>query len=753
MQAPADQANRNRRAHSHKSFVCLPAILLWVITGASPAITQTQTDAVPGGSDVSVTFGGSGFYPPFHFVGTDGNADGFDVSIFNRIAELNSWRTDYRLEDWQVIQQALSTGSVDVVPMFVSTERQARYLFSDPVHVEYHLLFGPSDSEAYTSLSALTSERVAAEGGAYATEELLKTNSSVTIVDASSEADALTLVELGHADLALLPSEIGRYTLRTRALDNLAALSPPLLPVTYAFAVSPQRPEILNAVNSGIAQLQRLGELESLRNQWLYEVADNSRERALLIVSWTLPLLLALIAAALLMFRFYRLRMAELRAHIAERSSHQTLHPAHDKTNPNHSLTGLPDRKQFQHQLDYEITVARHRRSQCSYAVVSLLNLEALQDAFDDEAGDELIRKFAAAIPDSWKEHCAHLNAGMFGFIFNNTHDATQDLNSLIIHLSQSVNIRDLNIHPQLCAGLATYPDDANTATELMHKAKMAMNQAKRVGANVLLYDPGMKPDPRRIEIISDLRLALSQRQLQWAVQPQFNVSDGRIYGAEILVRWNHHKHGWLPPGDFITWAEEAGLISQISDQVIDETASLFELMSAHNDPFYLSINLSAKDLGDDDLVESLISKIRGSKAGYLTLEVTETALMTNKKEALRNIDRLKMADFRVALDDYGTGYASMEYLQSFNFDEIKIDRRFINNMETIERDRKLTQASIELGHQLCATVVAEGVENTRTAAMLIDMGCDVLQGYQIGRPVLLGDFQHIRQSWRQVPL
>lgn len=720
---------------------------------ASPVLAQVDSpDAAA--EDARVIFGGSGFYPPFHFTNDQGLADGFDVSIFNRIAGQNSWNTDYRLDDWQTVQQALGNGEVDVVPMFVSAERQALYLFSDPVHVEYHLLFGPATSDAYASLAALSTQRVAAEGGAYATSELLKTNPDVVIVSAASEAEALTLVDLGQADLALLPSEIGRYTLRTRQLDHLAALSPPLLPVTYAFAINPARPELLAAVNAGIERLQRQGELESLRNRWLYADSDDSRERALLIVSWTLPLLLVLAAAGLLIVRFYRHRLDEVHAQILNRRPTSPNHQSRPGINTStHALTGLPDRKHLLHQLDYEITVARHQRRKRGFAIISLLNLDALQDAFDDEAGDELIKQFSAAIPQEWASNCAYLGPGVFGFIVKDTHNIEQTINALIIQLGKSVMIRDLSIHPQLCAGLAVYPDQATTAADLMHKAKMAMNQAKRSGACLLMYCPDMKPDPRRIQVISDLRHALTQRQLQWAVQPQFNVSDSCVYGAELLARWNHHKHGWLPPADFIVWAEEAGLISQVSDQVIQETAALFELMASHQDPFYLSINLSANDLGDDALVESLISKIRGRKASHLTLEVTETALMMNKKAALRNIDRLKLADFRVALDDYGTGYASMEYLQSFNFDEIKIDRRFVNNMTTITRDRKLTQACIELGHQLGAKVVAEGVENPETAAMLIDMGCDVLQGYQIGEPVLLGDFYNIRQTWRQVTL
>lgn len=703
-----------------------------------------------------VTFGGSGFYPPFHFYNDNGDADGFDVSIFNRVAQLNGWQTAFRLEDWQTVQQALSAGEIDIVPMFVSAERQTRFLFSNPLHLEYHLLFGPATSKAYESVSALTTERVAAEGGAYATAELLKTNPLITVVNAESESGALTMVDQGLADLALLPAEIGRYTLRTRQLDHLVALSPPLLPVTYAFAINPARPELVPLVNASIEQLQRQGLLASLRNQWLFADPHDARERALLIVSWTLPLLLALAAGVLLIIKFYRLRLEEMQAHMLDQDvlTHaESLADSSAQSITGQTRSGLSNRKQIQHQLDYEITVAKHQRSTRAFAIISLLNLEALQDAFDEEAGDELIQSLELLIPDDWRAHCGNLSNGVFGFMLENAENAEHTVHTLLQQLTQSVLIRDMRIHPQLCAGLALYPDHANVATELIHKARMAMNQAKRAGHNLLMYHADIKPDPRRIPVVADLRMALAQHRLQWAIQPQFKVEEERIYGAEVLARWHHHQHGWLPPGEFIVWAEEAGLISKVTDLVIDQTASLFAAISALHDDFYLSINLSAYDLGNDLLIDSLINRIQKEHARNLTVEVTETALMRDKKAALRNIDRLKAAHFRVALDDFGTGYASLEYLQSFNFDEIKIDRRFINNMTSVERDRKLTRASIELGHQLGSTVVAEGVENHQTAAMLIDMGCDVLQGFQIGEPELLGDFNSIRQAWRQVTL
>lgn len=223
--------------------------------------------------EASIVFGGSGYYPPFHFSDPSGTATGYDVEVF-RASVPPEWSLQFSFGDWDLVQAQLATGEIDVVPMFVSPERQALYLFSDAINIEYHLLFGRPDSPGHRSLATIGGYCVAMEGGAYAREQLRSLAPDAQVVDAASEADALHMVISGGADLALLPATIARYTIEQEQLEGLQIVSPLLLPVTYAFAVSPVRPDLLRTLNEGILALQRSGELQLLRERWLEPGAD-----------------------------------------------------------------------------------------------------------------------------------------------------------------------------------------------------------------------------------------------------------------------------------------------------------------------------------------------------------------------------------------------------------------------------------------------------------------------------------------------
>jgi EAL domain-containing protein (putative c-di-GMP-specific phosphodiesterase class I) len=202
-----------------------------------------------------------------------------------------------------------------------------------------------------------------------------------------------------------------------------------------------------------------------------------------------------------------------------------------------------------------------------------------------------------------------------------------------------------------------------------------------------------------------------------------------------------------LAPDDFVVWAEQMGNVSEITRAGIAYACRVLSASAEH----CVSLNLSANDLADTAMVELIIASA-GADLNKLTLEITETALMHDVDRVQQNVNLLKRAGAKLSLDDYGTGYSSLEYLKAFSFDEIKIDRMFVNDMTRIDRNLKLTRASIELGHNLGARVVAEGVEDQETADRLIEMGCDILQGYFIGRPQIpdsVADYLHTADSFR----
>ncbi len=511
-----------------------------------------------------IAFGGSNYYPPFHFQDASGTATGFDVEVL-RAAVAEDAELRFVFGDWTQIQDQLAAGTLDVVPMFVSPEREALYLFTDPINIEYHLLYGRADAPSHRNLGSIGGYRVAMERGAYAREQLRSLAPDAQIVEAENEAQALRLVASGDADLALLPSTIARYTMEQEQLEGLQALSPLLLPVTYAFAVAPVRPALVEQLNEGILQLQRSGELQRLRERWLEPGAEPPRDRlfwAIAAVGW--------LSLGLALWLWWRRRH------------------------------GAPE-------------------------------------VFDTES---------------------------------------------------------------------------------------------------------------RL-LLEELRKAIAERRLAWVYQPQYDVRTQRIVGAEMLARWHHPQRGAIAPDTFIQLAERAGIIKDITLQALNQALATLQDWHVADLRYRLSVNVSANDLADRGVVER-ISQALGTRGEFLTVEITETALMKETQAILANIELLRAARVQISLDDYGTGYSSLESLKRFAFDEIKIDKTFIDDILQSERNLKLTQASISLGHDLGALVVAEGVEDEDTIALLVKTGCDVLQGYCICRPMPAEEFVSFSEDFNR---
>jgi len=700
-----------------------------LLSGASLSAAQSNN---------IVTFGGSSHYPPFHYTDANGTANGFDVAVFRDVARLSGWDVAFRLDEWESIQQALTDGEVTVVPMFESAERRQRYLFSDPINVEYHLLFGLADSASYSGINALAGFRIAAERGAFATREIVQRNDDIIVIGADSESAALDLVLSGDADLALLPATIGWHSITTAGINSIVAVSPPILPASYAFAVTPGRPELLPAINSAIEQLQRSNRLSELRQQWLVPTPATTIRDALGTALWVVVPLALLAALALIWLAYARGQLQQVRvaAHQHRKQLEKTRKQA-EQLSSHDGLTGFPNRKTFTQQVRQALHNKEKEPHGIAVAILCLHNLNTIQDLMDDDAGEALIREFSRVVRAAVTHDTGYLGAGQFAFLLKSVNDrqhALEQIQQIIPDLSRTLSVAGMRVHVQVSGGLAVAPEHAQSETELIQKAKLAMSNAMRSGSQLLLFSDSMQPDPQKLQLMSDLKVALSENHLQWAFQPQYWVKEQRVMGSEMLVRWRHADYGWVSPSDFVVWAEQMGNIQTLTHAAVGHAFKTLESISGRQEPFRLSVNFSANDLANADLVQRIVRNA-GKHHHQLTVEITETALMHDTEKVLHHAELLKQAGVELSLDDYGTGYSSLEYLKTFSFDEIKIDRMFINDITRIDRNLKLARASIQLAHNLGAKVVAEGVEDRETAELLIDMGCDILQGYYIGRP------------------
>jgi EAL domain-containing protein (putative c-di-GMP-specific phosphodiesterase class I) len=241
--------------------------------------------------------------------------------------------------------------------------------------------------------------------------------------------------------------------------------------------------------------------------------------------------------------------------------------------------------------------------------------------------------------------------------------------------------------------------------------------------------------------MLTDLRAAIHGEEIQIHFQPKLDLATNRVSGVEALARWHHPTRGWVPPVDFIKVAEESGLIRSLTDHVIGAAVEALARVHAGGHALGLAVNLSTQDLFDEllgDRIERRLDQF-GIAADQLTFEITEGSLLVDGPRTRSTIDRLHRIWVRLSIDDFGTGYSSLSYLRKLPVTELKIDRSFVTDLLTEQQDEVIVRSTIDLGHNLGMTVVAEGAESRAVVEQLRTMGCDVVQGFGIARPMPLG--------------
>ena len=299
--------------------------------------------------------------------------------------------------------------------------------------------------------------------------------------------------------------------------------------------------------------------------------------------------------------------------------------------------------------------------------------------------------------------------------------------------------------------GMALFPAHAQDTEGLLRRAEQAMFEAKRQRQPMALFNPRLEASRRQhLSLLSDLQDAIAQGQLRQFLQPKISPQDGSLSGAEALVRWEHPLRGWLPPSEFVPFAEETGRIRQITQWMLEQAIKTLAVWHAAGRALPIAVNVSTLDLQDDTLPLRVAGLLRdaGLPAHLLQLELTESGLMASGQDPIQVLHSLHDLGVRLAIDDFGTGQSSLAYLQRLPVDELKIDRSFVDGVDGDARRQDLLASIIKLGHSLGLVVTAEGVENAAELAVLRDGGCDLVQGYLIAKPMPLESFERWREAY-----
>jgi len=425
-------------------------------------------------------------------------------------------------------------------------------------------------------------------------------------------------------------------------------------------------------------------------------------------------------------------------------------------------LTGLPNRTQFRDAVREAIVSATAKAGSLDNpATVSVIMLDLnrfkhVNDVLGYRFGDLVL----AGVAERLTEHAvrdgdmvARLGGDEFAVLLRHGDPA------LALSVAQRIEaafdlpltLEEHTVDMGAGIGVACWPQAANDVDTLLSHAEVAMYAAKKRTSGALMYDPSIDAaSAQTLSLLGELRHAVGADQLRLYLQPKLALDSGRVVGAEALVRWQHPVRGLVPPMQFIPFAEQTGFIRTLTLWVFEEAARHWTLLHRAGTRITLSVNLSTRDLLDQDLpqkFEALLVK-HAVPAEAFCLEITESAIMDDPQRAQTTLDRLSARGFKLSIDDFGTGYSSLAYLKRLPVDELKIDKSFVLGMERDEDDRQIVRSTIDLAHNLGLSVVAEGVENAAAWNLLRELNCDEAQGFHMGRPMPVDDFISWAAGW-----
>jgi EAL domain-containing protein (putative c-di-GMP-specific phosphodiesterase class I) len=310
----------------------------------------------------------------------------------------------------------------------------------------------------------------------------------------------------------------------------------------------------------------------------------------------------------------------------------------------------------------------------------------------------------------------------------------------LVTLMARPVELEDRTLQITASVGVATFPDDGQSADELLRNADTAMYRAKDSGGNSFeLCTPELTAAAvERLELQNGLRLALDRNEFLVHYQPLVSLGTGRIVGLEALVRWQHPQKGFLPPVTFIPMAEETGLIVPLGEWVLKAATSQLKTWLGTGLGLRIAVNFSAKQFRERTLIHTVESALTnaGLEPNNLEVEITESIAMESAEIVVANLNLLRTMGVHIAIDDFGTGYSSMSYLKSFPITSLKIDRSFVTDLATSRADAGIVRAIVEMAHGSSLSVIAEGVETQEQFHYLQRYGCDEMQGYWVSRPL-----------------
>jgi diguanylate cyclase (GGDEF)-like protein len=419
-------------------------------------------------------------------------------------------------------------------------------------------------------------------------------------------------------------------------------------------------------------------------------------------------------------------------------------------------MTGLPNRASFMKELNSAIYQSETNREPLSVLVMNLDRFKQINNVLGHDFGNELLHAVSIRISQVFRKDndvVARISGDEFAVLLPATSaDVAMNIaQKLLQAFEKPIQLDDNFVDITAGIGIANYPAHSNQIEQLLSFAEIAMQVSKAKKCGPVVFDPSFDAGSNvNLTLASELKNSIQNNELMLFVQPKIDLKSRVVTSVEALIRWKHPTRGMVFPDQFIPFAEQTGLIRDITLWMIAEASKVSAHWLEKGISIPIAVNISARDLIDSDFPNKVseILKSKGSNTSLISLEVTESSIMDDPHRAKQTLLHLSEMGIKLAIDDFGTGYSSLSYLKELPVSELKIDKSFVMHIEDNLNDRIIVSSTIELAHNMGLHVVAEGIENIKVWKFLQEMNCDYGQGYYMSRPIPVSDFEAWHQQW-----
>lgn len=680
-------------------------------------------------------------YAPIEYISEGNQFRGITIDYLYKLEELLG--VTFKMID---SQDYSDVGSIDMLSGVTNPDVLKKHQFTaldQPFLTFPFAIYTHKKNNTINNFSDLENKKIAVFKKSAVTNFLLAEFPAIDLMDIEIAEDAFSAMEAHQVDAYVGNEMIVDYVTNIEGVRFIKKVGYTPFNAQIYMAVRSDWPLWKSILQKSLDSLAP--EQDEILKKW---DLTNDREnlRLLIIALITLALI-----AAIVIFKSHRLKQA---IKIQDKISQERIwHQANFDY-----LTSLPNRMMFHNRLKDEIKKSERTNLPLGLLFIDLDNFKQINDQLGHPVGDELIIQVAKRISGCVRavDTTARIGGDEFTVIMGELSDVNSLENTsvkILQRLEEPFHIHPHDIYVTASIGITVFPDDTQKVEELIMFADQAMYEAKRLGRNRYHFFTASMQEASvyRHTITNDLRAALLSKQFVMFYQPITDLNTSRVVKAEALIRWQHPTKGIITPVEFIHIAEDTGMIDHIGNWVFDQVLKDAAYLRKYFSPdFQITFNVSPRQFMDEENVLSWIAKLEknGLEGSAISVEITEGLLLQATSSVKHILSEFLSAGAEIAIDDFGTGYSALAYLKKFDVDYVKLDRSFIQNIESDNDTRVLCEAIISMAHKLKIKVVAEGIETLAQQTLLKTYRCDFGQGYLISKPMTLPEFSAFLQVY-----